>query len=337
MSSVNTEILIHPNFRRGALGGSHQWKIFPSWYIPIGVIMETIRVPMQGFADGRNKLFTQFLIKIETTEFIESIREELLFFSVPLFVVCLVREDAPQAVADLFQYGRDTRLKSLTQQFTSLYQSELVETLEDAASRGALLRDIYNFWAIFLRESDALAEEGVRIFRGLLEPLPPHLPKHMVGKLGLCSLYSDHSELVSELQGLHFPPLRLLTEHRKICIPTLVFSELMRGFTLKPIQQGETTSFLTEFRSALWETHIRTPPKLLNQVKIPAIHIEYTQQEILSQIMCFMLPNWAQVWAEMGWPLTHEVQRRLRFLKQEQWRPRCQDFLTLIINGTRLP
>lgn len=340
MLSVNTEILIHGNFRKGALGGPQLWKIFPSCYIPLGMIMETRRIPTGAFCEGRNKLFTEFLIKIESTEFIEKIREDLLFAAVPLFVLCIVREDAATAVANLFQYD-DDRAKYTAQQFTALYQAELLEALEDTASRMALLTDIYSFWSLFIGEMDFFAQTGVGIFRSLLEPLPPHLPRHLIGKLGICSLYSNHEELVSELQGLHFPPLRLLTEHRRISIPTEVFSELVRGVFLKTVPQGAEgrgeLGFLTDFRFALWDMHIRIPPKLHGQSKIPTIRVEYTQQEILSQVLCFMLPNWAQVWVEMGWPFTHEVQRRLRFLKQEQWRPRCRDFIALIVNGTTVP
>ena len=340
MLNVNTEILIHQNFKKGLLG-PQPWKIFPRVPVPLGIILETIRISPGVFINSNHKLFGQFIGKIQNTTFLELIRDSLLFLAVPLFVLCMVREDAPTAVLNLFQYT-DPRARPQVRQFVSLYQIELKETLEDATARMGLLKDMHGFWVIFLRQRDAIANAGVSVFRGLMEPLPPHLPAHFITKLGLCSFYSDHNELVSELQGLHFPRLGLLTEHKRICIPTAIFSELMSaaGVSMRINQQqqggggggGGAAGFLTEFRSAVWETHIRTPPKLL-QLPIQPVHMEFTNQEILCQVLCFMLPNWAQVWNEMGWPFTFEIQRRLRFLKQQSWRPKCKEFITLILNA----
>ena len=323
----NVEILIHPNFRKGVLGG--RWNIFLPW-APLGVIQETLKVPSNVFE--RHKLFNEFLGNIQDTPFLADQREYLLYFAVPLFVLCIVREDAVGAVGELFTYY-DPDIISKTRHFVSLYQTQLRDALEDPQSRGPLLKDIHGFWSLLLQAQEEQGARLVSIFQRQLQPLPPHLPLHLVGKLGLCSLYPDHGEIVNELQQITFPRLRLLTEHQRAPLPSEVFKALLGGFIVKP---GTQADFLLEFRSTVWEAHLRTPPKLTG-LRLPLVSdMGYTTQDILSQVLCFGLPNWAQVWTEMGWPFTHEIQRRLRFLKKENWRPKPGDFLRIILSLVHL-
>jgi hypothetical protein len=323
------EILIHPNFKKGALLAGGGWKIFAPVYAPLGIILETLWIPREVFINNNHRLFTEFTRSIEGTDFLGEDREYLIYFAVPLFTLCITREDAWDAVNDLFIYS-DIGVRTKTRQFVHLYQDQIKDVLDDPLARVPLLKDIHGFWELLLKARQERCDQLMYIFHEQLRPTPPHLPGHLIAKLGLCSLYSDHLELVNTLQGITYPHLRLLTEHQRGCIPTEVFKAL-GVFILKPATQSD---FLTEFKSTIWQPHVRTPTKLLTIRLHEVPDMDYSQHDILLQVMCFMLPNWGQVWTEMGWPFTHEIQRRLRFLKKDLWRPKCSEFIKVIFNNT---
>lgn len=322
------EILIHPNFKKGAILGGGGWKIFAPVYAPPGIILETLWTPSEVFINNRHRLFTEFTKSIEDTDFLADDRECLLSAAVPLFTLCITREDAWDVVDELFIYS-DTGTRTRTRQFVHLYQDQLRDVLDDPAARIPLLKDIHRFWELLLQSRQERTDHLMFIFHEQLRPIPPHLPGHLIAKLGICSLYSDHRELVNTLQGIVYPHLQLLTEHLGGPLPTEVFKGLAEGVILKP---GAQADFLTEFKTTVWEPNIRTPNKLL-AVKLHRLpEMNYASRDILLQVLCFMLPNWGQVWTEMGWPFTHEIQRRLRFLKKDTWRPNCNEFVKIIFN-----
>jgi hypothetical protein len=320
MLNINLSKFIHPNFKKTLPQG--KWQIYPLEFIPCGLILETLRLPVNILEE--NRLFEAFNLQINETEFIEEEREYIYFLRLPLFILCLVKPDASSYVREFYKDLPRTSLFKI-EKFILLYQQEIEETLEGPKSRPKILTDLQKFWARFIYVINQCSDIGVRRYIKSLGGIAPHLPQHFIEKLSLLALYSPHQDLISQLQKAFCPRLYLLSDYTPTPIPSHVFWELLKFI---PQEKPLHANFILEFRRSLWELHLYTPPEL-KHLKIPSIREEYKDKEIFAQVLCFMLPNWAQVWCEIGWPFTNEIQKRLRFLKGKFWRPPIEEFVRI--------
>lgn len=313
MLNINLSKFIHPNFKNSPLVGG-DWKIYPPEPISTGIILETLRLPTEIIEQC--KIFQTFIDNIEKTPFIEEERESLLRLKLPLMILLLVSPDAPREAREFF---RNIPTYFKIEKFMEFYQQDLIECLEDQKARPGILKDIQIFWARFHHVVRECSLIGVGRYVELLGDIPPHLPTHYVQKLALLSLYPDYSVLMDGLKRF-FPKLRVLNDnfqHRPIS--PMVFWELLQFIGGNP--KG---GFISTFNEQLWELH-------LYKDGVFPIRASLTDKELLGQILCYMLPNWAQVWCEIGYPFTSQIKQRLKEMKQQRWLPPIDQFIKTII------
>lgn len=299
-------------------------NIYSQKNVNVSLLLEFLRIPLQEFLGGIG-LYQQFLEKIEETEFIEDERDIMDFYSVPLFALTLVRENIIAAdLRAIISNSVSPQGFSRILAFLHLYEGEFKDAVKDPKIKPKILPEIRVFWTTIVNLWTSRSLKGFEQYQKLLGAIPPYIPAHKKSQLGLLAFWDEPPEMVWELQNKL--KLGLLVQFKRRPIPTRVFYELMVDLPSSP----PWVRSLLDFKGFVWEMHIRTHPKLVN-LKISFVHMEFTSKQILEQLMCFLLPNWAQVWTEMGWPFTNEIQRRLRFLKTEGWRPEIKEFISLIV------
>lgn len=193
------------------------------------------------------------------------------------------------------------------------------------------LSDVVIFIRTLLDFTEAICIERLDRFVTLFEPIPGHIIPEFQQRLCILALHPQRLEVIFDLQERWKVKLHLLSSsilQVKSLIDTEVFMELTLSL---PKRRKVADSFIDEFKRAIWETHLIRPDELHHLV-IPKVHNEFTSFELLKQIVCFLLPNWKQIWAEMGFPMTFEVQKRLHLLKKKGWHPTVSDYVKCLLN-----
>lgn len=321
MLNINLSKFIHPNFKKPILP-LIEWEIYPPLYVSQALVLETLRIPTDIIQE--NRIFEIFIQKIDETSFIENERELLFTLRLPLFILSITTPMAPVEVRYFFKSKMDPLSLQRIGKFIEFYQMEMKDALDDPKSRKGILEDLQNFWGRFSYEVKRCAQIGPDIFIDSLGMIPPHLPQHYIEKLALLALYPDYPLLIVTLREI-FPRLRVLIGFESRIVRTTVFWEI-----LKFITKNTRSDFITYFNQQVWELHLYSKEDNLPVVQCSG---KLTEKDLLGQVLCFMLPNWAQVWCELGWPFTNEIKRRLKILKQQKWTPPIKEFIKVILNS----
>jgi hypothetical protein len=162
---------------------------------------------------------------------------------------------------------------------------------------------------------------------------PPYISPKLKKRLAIIQIHPSEIEVVNELQKSCFPMPFLympLKSKKKYLWDTNAFLALIEH-DLPEIKPAilRSTDFIVQFKEKLWAGHQFLPSHLGPFQKIKT---NFTDRQILEQVLCYLLPNWQQVWCELGLPASFEVQRRLRFMKKEGWKPPVQSFIKLILH-----
>jgi hypothetical protein len=202
--------------------------------------------------------------------------------------------------------------------FLRAFRDTLLDTLETPA-RDNLLTDIADFYATLLASASF---HGQDLFKNLvkeLHPFPPHLPKRVRQQLVFLSLYPNFRQIHFHLQSITIPRLYLLDHQMKKRLNADELFEIL----LRLPQTVPITGFIQDFERRVWKAHVFYNKEV-------AIDINITGREILAQIICFMLPNWFQLWPEL-FDNTFEIQRRLWELKKNKWTPPVEEYIRIFL------
>jgi hypothetical protein len=219
-------------------------------------------------------------------------------------------------VEDICIEGEDVYI---IKRFLRAYRQNLLDTLQ-GPNRAQLLIDLADFYSLLLASASLHGQtEYKKLIKGM-EPVPPYLPYPLRRKLLLLSIHPNFREIQLHLQGV--PNLHLLHHPlQKKLTPEEVFEILIRIPPTVPVRGG----LLVEWDRKVWKLHL-----FREGVKRKVDH-ECQGRELLAQIICFMLPNWFQLWPLL-FPSTFEIHRRLWDLKLKGWLPKPKEWVELILS-----
>ncbi len=140
----------------------------------------------------------------------------------------------------------------------------------------------------------------------------------------MLSLMPNWKQIIHYIQHAESPKLYLLNQHNENKV--LSRAQVVEFAKYLPnVISTKAMQPITEFKERIWKTeHFASPlmRRALPDYKHPAIKTQFEAKEILLMIIVFVLDNWEQLWPLMGWPNSFEIQKRLRFLKEnDKWVP----------------
>lgn len=345
MLYLNLIKLIHPGFLKIIQGGVKNGffkseelfenGIFQSKeFINVDVILATSCFPIQIFEGSR--LVADFIDLMNNSIEFEHTLQNGQEFTIPLLLLIVTTADAKNVFCNWCIAGNQFSSSQLYDwsMFIERYQDIVKASLEDTEFKDTILNDIIEFITILLNTAEDESVYSLKEFKTQLHPLAPHLTDILCKKMLILALHPKQNDIIFELQQIHFPPLKLFDHplaDRKIT--TSLFQEL----TLQALPKRVDVSkwpFLLEFYRFIWKLHL-FPHQYSKDCNVGKHVIDIAPDgfDILRQLICFLLPNWFQVWTEMNYSTSIEVQRRLWLLKTKNWTPPIKDFIMLLLNS----
>jgi hypothetical protein len=187
------------------------------------------------------------------------------------------------------------------------------------------LQDVFEFYkAIY---TVVLDFKSSRINISVFEIMPCHLPTILKNRLLLVSLLPQKIQLkyhINKLTAIDNCCGRFINNfNTPINIET--FLHCIKSITIKEINHSLRVKSISHFEKIIWKGHLFKPPKLLQDQEYffkSEFDYKFTDDQILAQILCFVLPNWEEIWFYMDWPKPLEICKRLNYLKEvEKWIP----------------
>lgn len=295
-------------------------------YINIDTILSTSCFPDEIFNNSR--IVIDFRSNIKNSVAFENAQENALDFQIPLLLLCVTTKNAHEVFRSWCVNGSSIDELHNWSAFIYYYQQELL----DPHDKEELLRDIVEFLDILLNVAEQHSLSEFNSFTNTLKPFAPHLCDVLCKRLTVLSLFPKQEEMMFTLQQIHFPPLRLLDHPLKsLKISTSLFQEITLQCLPKRIEIKDWP-FLLEFYRFVWKLDL-FPHRLSKDVNV-GICTDGPEggREVLVQLVCFLLPNWYQIWTEMNFSTSTEIQRRLWLLKKNKWMPPIKDYTRLLLN-----
>lgn len=244
-------------------------------------------------------------------------------------LVCLGRRDAKEEVDKMF-FNLSISRKIDLLNFVNQCQIEYQRFFYRKDTKDKLLKDIHGLFQLilhFLTERSMLElDKEMRI----IGRVPSWFSAIMKKRLFICSLHENQQDVKSVLIKLRDIPIDYIQYYpKKRLLTTRVFFELC--FYIP--RRVSNASFLKEYNKMIWNAHSSTPVEL-RYYENSYIYNDYSELELMQQIFCLQLENWKQIWTEMHWPTTFEVQKRLLSLKAKQWHPPVKDYLDYMLSSS---
>jgi hypothetical protein len=335
MLFLNLIKLIHPGFLKNINIQNRNIKStdFPDGflqdkeYINIDTILATSCFPDELFDNSR--IVVDFRTNLKQSIAFENIQENALDFQIPLLLLCISVKNAHEVLRSWCITG-NISIDELHNWSVFIYYYQ--EELKDPNDKEELLRDIVDFLDTLLTVAEQHDQCEFTIFTNTLKPFAPHLCKALCDRLTVLALYPKQEEMMFELQQIHFPPLRLLDHPLKSQkISTSLFQQITIQCLPKNIDLKDWP-FLLEFYRFVWKLPL-FPHRLAKDINV-GVCADGAEGgwQVLVQLVCFLLPNWYQVWTEMNFSTSTEVQRRLWLLKKNKWIPPIKEYTKLLLN-----
>lgn len=242
-----------------------------------------------------------------------------------------------------------------------------IQDMHRSATEGAdkLKSVIFNMqieyiWHLFIVTS-GINSIPVLLYREQLGPPSAVLPPDVHHRLVLAMLHPDPEGVLKALKfgmvpagsaawdGYYERQLRPTTpgEWEEVLSGVPSRSELERAGV---VGRSPRQSCVTMFEYMLWEdctyecdestiTRISAQhgrPEYVKELKKPldAFSKDTMQEDTLKQIITLFMPNWMELWPAMGWTRTHEIMRRLVFIRDtRRWTPDPELYKRALFEG----
>ena len=276
-----------------------------------------------------NKLIAAIVSFVEFSEFLED-EDKRLFLSnvIGTFFLCLLSKNIQEDVNELLE-DMSIATNERCWRFCSKIQQQMQLTIADEESKTGALADVI---AIFKTTLTELVSTEMHPFHDFVDGLstPPGIIPIIKYRLRLLMLHPKPFEIIHVLENLHFPKLHLV--HNKDANDYQLNSLVALAWLLNyvPTKNINKCESFVKFKQYLWEQHVR-PSISIPRKRIYEIRYKFTDDEILKQLIIFLLPNWQEAWTYFQLPCTFEVQKRLFLLIRDEWAPTAQDYVQLFL------
>lgn len=279
----------------------------------MGLFLKTRELSLEYFEGSRFcNLFANNIMEQNYLE--QNLKTQLVKWRVPLLLIIL---------GDLVE---DLNIKAPpqdtfnTRRFLRAWQRNLRINL-DTDIRKNIMTDIAEFYDCLL---NAAAAYGEMVYAKLLDdigPFPSYLLEIFKRRLLFVCIHPNQQQTQYRLQNIQTPKLNLVGNqfNKKRRWTPEEFAEV---FVRLPLDAK--CDFITEFDRKLWKGH------LFSKHMFFKIDCEFSNRELLGQILCFLLPNWFSIWPTF-FPLSYEIQCRLMEMKKQNWQPDVGKFMKLLI------
>lgn len=218
----------------------------------------------------------------------------------------------------------------------------LLESLSDPELASLFLRDVLEFYRtvlLMLVHGNRIQMASIRDIS--LGKVPAFLQETLKTRLFLLSFFPNAREIAVELNRMHSPALFLFRSEPLVSGVNIdVFAEMLPLVLPKGSLHPAGTVSLEDFRKRLYE------PEKVGTGKFPyldpgeigtsALGRKFTEKDILTQFIIFLMPNWQELWVRSGFLRTIEMQKRLRFLKEvDKFQPSARDLILLFLSPER--
>jgi hypothetical protein len=173
------------------------------------------------------------------------------------------------------------------------------------------------------------------------ELIPSYVHTSLKERLILLSLLPQKQKVKDYIHGLT-PGLnnccaRFILPNLRYQISPELFKQVCNAIPFKQIPPKQRHHIITPFENHIWKGHVYVPSKLKDhsdeylsqQVKF---HYSFPDHILLAQVICFLQPNWQQIWYLMNWPRPVQICERLHIFKTvECWTPDLEQTVDFMI------
>lgn len=275
---------------------------------------------------GNTALIKKFEDEIKDNISLEANVKQLLLSNV-VFFMCIILQCNDDISIDgiIANVIPVIYLKNMISVYIQRMKSLYNDIFNNVKSTEKFLMDIFEFYKIIYKIG--IDSNNSKINLSVHDVMPCHLPITLKNRLYLTSFLPQKINLkyhINKLTAIDNCCGRFITNF-PATVNIETFLNCVKSLTLKEIPHGLRVKSISYFEKIVWKGHLFKPQKLQkeheNYFKSEFIY-DFKDNELLAQILCYVLPNWEEIWFYMDWPKPLEICKRLNYLKEgEKWVP----------------
>jgi hypothetical protein len=269
----------------------------------------TVVLPPEDFTNS--VLVHLYTMGVAAQPIPDSCKEMLIYYKIPFILIGINGLNEGCDLGSGVSFEDTIHIKH----FLRWFRQNIQETLLSEFKHKFIL-DLADFYVMLVDSASLHGYNQYENLIELLEPFPVYLTKSLRRSLLFLSLHPDTKKMQYRLQN-SMPKLYLL-DHP---LPKLLTAAELYEILVRLPKKVNMVDFIQDFERSIWKAHIHGNMSKFN-IKGGG---DLTARDLLAQIICFLLPNWYQLWVEM-FSYSFEIQRRLWYLKKKKWSPPIDDF-----------
>lgn len=252
----------------------------------------------------------------QMTDITEDVRQVLQTHYLPLLVCMLAVPSEETLMTTILDLSLPTENDDIVAIVIRDFQRDLTKFYLDPDSHGMVLRDIRELLSNIEKREILCLSYDITLFNQEIKGIPSYIPVSMRKRLTLLAFHPEYLRVKHILQSMRRPmPYSLPDEPNRETLHPRVFD-----FLIDPLPEvTEIKGTIMRYNEHMWNMHL-TPPEsisknpLLKNIKFKKTPFTFTAKELLEQVLILMCRNWKAIWRHRRWPLTRDIERRLRYL-----------------------